>query len=65
MQIHQGHVVARLGESIIVEFLQAYEINTVRFWMWDIDDRQTDIQVLTVTADRMTEKVIYDGNAQA
>ncbi|CAD8211268.1 unnamed protein product [Paramecium pentaurelia] len=63
--LHQGHVVARLGESIIVEFLQAYEINTVRFWMWDNDDRQTDIQVLTIAADRRTEKFIYDGNAQA
>ncbi|CAD8050367.1 unnamed protein product [Paramecium primaurelia] len=62
--VHQGHVIARLGESINLEFLSAYEINTARFWMWDIDDRkQTDL-VLTVAPDRMTEIVIYDGNAQ-
>ncbi|CAD8191738.1 unnamed protein product [Paramecium pentaurelia] len=27
--VKQGHVVAELGESMIVYFLQAYEINTV------------------------------------
>ncbi|CAD8076231.1 unnamed protein product [Paramecium primaurelia] len=65
LHVHQKHVVVRLGESIIMEFLSAYEINTARFRMWDIDDRQTDRQVLTVAPDRMTEIVIYDGNAQA
>ncbi|CAD8172209.1 unnamed protein product [Paramecium pentaurelia] len=59
----QGHVVANLGESIIVEFYQAYKINTVRFWMWDIDGRQTDMQVFAIAADRKTENVIYDGIA--
>ncbi|CAD8146594.1 unnamed protein product [Paramecium octaurelia] len=58
--LHQGHVVAWLGQSIIVQFLQAYQINTVRFWMWDIDNRETDMQVFAIAADRKTEKVIFD-----
>ncbi|CAD8116534.1 unnamed protein product [Paramecium primaurelia] len=62
--VKQGHVVAELGESMIVQFLQAYEINTVRFWMWDGDTRQTDIQVFTIAKDGQTEKIIFDGIAQ-
>ncbi|CAD8213245.1 unnamed protein product [Paramecium pentaurelia] len=57
----QGHAVAYIGQSIIVEFYQAYKINTVKFWMLDIDDRQTDMKVFVIAADRKTEKVIYDG----
>ncbi|CAD8214443.1 unnamed protein product [Paramecium octaurelia] len=56
----QGHVVAWLGQSIIVQFLQAYQINTVRFWMWDEDNRETDMQVFAIAADRKTENVIFD-----
>ncbi|CAD8085184.1 unnamed protein product [Paramecium primaurelia] len=59
-----GHVVARLSESIIVQFLQAYEINTVKFWMWDGDTRQTDIQVFTIAKDGQTENIIFDGFTQ-
>ncbi|CAD8117307.1 unnamed protein product [Paramecium primaurelia] len=59
-----GHVVAQLSKSIIVQFLQAYEINTVRFWMWDGDTRQTDIQVFTIAKDGQTENIIFDGFTQ-
>ncbi|CAD8213880.1 unnamed protein product [Paramecium pentaurelia] len=62
-KLHQGHAFAIIGESIIVKFQQAYEINTVRFWMLDVDGRVTDLQVLAIAADRKTEKVIYDGLA--
>ncbi|CAD8058022.1 unnamed protein product [Paramecium primaurelia] len=62
-KLHQGHAVAIIGESIIVKFQQAYEINTVRFWMLDVDGRITDLQVLAIAADRKTEKVNYDGLA--
>ncbi|CAD8187707.1 unnamed protein product [Paramecium pentaurelia] len=33
-KLHQVHAVARIGESIIMEFQQAYEINNVRFGCW-------------------------------
>ncbi|CAD8214751.1 unnamed protein product [Paramecium octaurelia] len=58
--LYQGHVIAWLGQSIIVQFLQAYQINTVRFWMWDGDSRETDMQVFAIAADRKTENVIFD-----
>ncbi|CAD8214715.1 unnamed protein product [Paramecium octaurelia] len=59
-----GHVDVYLRESVIVRFLSINQINTVRFWMWDNDNRQTEMQVFVITAD-LIEKVIFDGIAKS
>ncbi|CAD8129062.1 unnamed protein product [Paramecium sonneborni] len=59
-----GHIFAELHESVIIELLQAYELNRVRFRMWDYDDRITDIQIFVIGQDRITETEIFNGLAK-
>ncbi|CAD8213249.1 unnamed protein product [Paramecium pentaurelia] len=61
----KGMLLPDLANQQFWNFYQHTKLILQGFWMWDIDDRQTDRQVLTVAPDRMTEIVIYDGNAQA
>ncbi|CAD8122658.1 unnamed protein product [Paramecium sonneborni] len=56
-----GHFYVQLHQQIIVEFLQAYEINRIRFWLLDHDTRIADIQVFIIGKDRQTEFSLYDG----
>ncbi|CAD8094048.1 unnamed protein product [Paramecium sonneborni] len=50
--------------DIWVQLYMAYEINRVRFWMYDHDARITDIQIFTVGQDRISETQIFDGLVQ-
>ncbi|CAD8113798.1 unnamed protein product [Paramecium primaurelia] len=59
-----GHIVMPLGTSAIVEFLQSYEINTIRFWMWEGGHRITNMQVFVIGVDGITETIVFDGLAQ-
>ncbi|CAD8124665.1 unnamed protein product [Paramecium sonneborni] len=56
-----GHIAVNLHGKIIIQFLQTYEINRIRFWMYDLDARITDIQIFTTGSDRVTETIIFDG----
>ncbi|CAK61444.1 unnamed protein product (macronuclear) [Paramecium tetraurelia] len=58
-----GHVAVPLHGTIIIEFLQSYLINKIRFWMYDYDSRITHMQVFAIGDDRMTETLIYEGSA--
>ncbi|CAK79889.1 unnamed protein product (macronuclear) [Paramecium tetraurelia] len=59
-----GHVYFALHQSLIVEFLQAYEINKIRYWMVDVDARVTTMQIYIVGSDRQTETLILDDFVQ-
>ncbi|CAD8174423.1 unnamed protein product [Paramecium octaurelia] len=59
-----GHVYTALHQSLVVEFIQAYEINKIRFWMLDVDARVTSMQIYIVGSDRLTETMILDDFVQ-
>ncbi|CAD8207996.1 unnamed protein product [Paramecium octaurelia] len=58
-----GHVAVPLHGTIMIEFIQSYLINKIRFWMYDYDSRITHMQVFAIGDDRMTETLIYEGSA--
>ncbi|CAD8165199.1 unnamed protein product [Paramecium octaurelia] len=60
-----GHVYFDLYLSLIIELTQPYEINLVRFRIWDVDNRIADLQIFLIGADRNTETQIYNGFAQS
>ncbi|CAD8174433.1 unnamed protein product [Paramecium octaurelia] len=60
-----AHTFIGLHESIIIEFLQVYEINTIRFWMLDHDIRRVaNMQIFVIGVNRTTESLIYEGDVQ-
>ncbi|CAK73757.1 unnamed protein product (macronuclear) [Paramecium tetraurelia] len=60
-----GHVYFVLYLSLIIELTQPYEINLVRFRIWDWDNRIADLQIFIIGSDRITETQIYNGFAQS
>ncbi|CAD8070522.1 unnamed protein product [Paramecium sonneborni] len=59
-----GNLFGELHESVIIELLQVYELNRVRFRLWDYGDRITDMQVFVIGQDRITETEIFNGLAK-
>ncbi|CAK79894.1 unnamed protein product (macronuclear) [Paramecium tetraurelia] len=60
-----AHTFIGLQQSIIVEFLQAYEINTIRFWMLDHDIRRVaKMQIFLIGVNKQIESLIYEGDVQ-
>ncbi|CAK89351.1 unnamed protein product (macronuclear) [Paramecium tetraurelia] len=59
-----GHIDFNLHQSIIIELLHPYEINLVRFRLWDNDKRIAELQIFIVVVDKITETEIFNGFTQ-
>ncbi|CAD8118043.1 unnamed protein product [Paramecium sonneborni] len=57
-----GHARCNLGQSMIVQFLQAYEINTIRIRFWDPDDRIHNFKLFAIEKADSDETLIHEGS---
>ena len=62
-----GYSYVQKSHSIIIELLQNYEINTIRFLLYDLDSRAYDLTVeISYDTDYTNFKKVYDSvNAQS
>ncbi|CAD8116045.1 unnamed protein product [Paramecium sonneborni] len=55
-----GFTATSIGNSIIFDLQQQYELNTLKIWLWDQDDRVYRIKVYLIYKDIETK--IYESN---
>ncbi|CAD8192399.1 unnamed protein product [Paramecium pentaurelia] len=58
-----GYTSSSLGQSVKLELLQNYELNTIKIWFWDGDNRFYRIQVYIIYENSETQ--IYDNFAKS
>ena len=58
---NRDHTLVQKSNSIIIELLQDYEINTINFLLWDGDSRTYDLTVeISYDTDYTHFKKVYD-----
>ncbi|CAD8196073.1 unnamed protein product [Paramecium octaurelia] len=55
-----GYTACGIGLSIIFDLVQQYQLNTLKIWLWDQDDRFYRIKVYLIYNDLKTQ--IYESN---